>query len=215
MPRTIRFPSLLCLLLGLTAAHAQVPPPPAQRFLDPDPAAHIFFPRLDEPAGLNKLNRHLQERPEDSRGWSARAYWHAVHGREAEALADLQRARGVIERSPRREREVLWSEGWIRLLLGHVPEAAAAWTAAVQQHGGRPYWAAYSFALLAELGGERHTALAWYQRAVYDNPERWGTLHGMRGYTRHWRAEERAPMQQLYLAWRDRDQQEVEPGQTR
>lgn len=193
---------LLLALLGLvTHAVAQVPPPPEGRFNERDIAARVYFPRLHEPAGLDALFRHLEKRPGDSRGWTARAYWHAVHGREAEALADLERARSVIDRSVRRTRETLWSEGWIRLLLGHVPEASAAWTEAIRLHGGRPYWAPYSFALLAELGGERHTALAWYQRAAWDYPERWGTRRGVLHHTRHWREPERAPMLALYEAW--------------
>lgn len=204
---------LLLVLLCAGVAAAQVPPPPAERFKHPDPAARVYFPRLDEAAGLDKLFRHIEKRPGDSRGWTARAYWHAVNGREAEALADLERARGVIDGSQRRMRETLWSEGWIRLLLGHVPEASAAWTEAVGLHGGRPYWVPYSFALLAELGGERQIALAWYQRAVWDYPERWGTRHGVLRHTRHWRDPERLPMLALYEAWLAGKQGKAQSGE--
>lgn len=196
----------LALLLSFSVL-AQVPPPPrGQSFMHPDRSARVFFTELDTARGLAKLEAHLQRRPEDSRGWSARAFWHSLQGRSDEALADLERARGVIDGSPLREREVLWSEGWIRLNLGQVPEAREAWTRAVQLHGGRPYWASYSFAVLAELGGERHIALQWYAIAAADRPAVWGTRHGMLAYTRHWNPSERAAIVALYEAWRAAEQ---------
>ncbi len=192
------------LLLWCAAAAAQVPPAPAEgRFLDPDRAARVHFGELDSEHGRARLERHLQRRPDDSRGWTARAFWHAVtHGDAAAALADLERARGVIEGHPLRERETLWSEGWIRLHLGHVPEARDAWTRAMQMHGGRPFWVPHSFAVLAELGGERHVALGWYAVAVRDMPQRWGSREQALAYTRRWRDAERNAMLALHDAWR-------------
>lgn len=197
---------VIALVLWAVAAgfpQAQVPPPPpdAGVFADRDNAARVWFRSLHTDRGRAQLQRHLQRKPDDSRAWSASAFLHAQRGDAAAALADLERARGVIVDSPLRERETLWSEGWIRLTLGQVPEARNAWVQALRLHGGRPYWVPYTFAVLAELGGERHTALAWYERAARAMPARWGTRHGMLAHTRHWQASERAAMVALYEAW--------------
>ncbi len=196
----------LVLLLSFSVA-AQVPPPPAGvRFKQPDRAARVFFGGLDSERGLAKLEAHLQRRPEDSRGWSARAFWHSLHGRSDQALADLERARDLLDGSELRERELSWSEGWIRLNLGQVPEAREAWFRALQLHGGQPGWVSYSFAVLAERGGERSVALQWYARAAADWPAVWGTRRGMLDATRHWNPPERAAIVDLYEAWRAAEQ---------
>lgn len=197
---------LVALLLSVAlpaVALARLPPPPDMPFTDRDPAARVYFGSLDTERGQARLARHLERKPGDSRGWSARAFWHSLQGNADAVLADLERARDASDGSSRRQRERLWSEGWIRLNLGQVPEAAAAWSKAVRLHGGRPYWVAYSFAVLAELGGERQTALAWYRRAASDMPARWGTRHGMLGATGHWQEGQRAAMIALYEAYAD------------
>lgn len=189
-------------LLCAMAAAAQVAPPPAAAvFIDRDSAARVFFPALETEAGRARLERYLRRRPDDPRAWGARAYVHALDGNVDAMRADLERAHGVVDANALATRNTLWSEGWARLHVGQVPEAHAAWTRAMQMHGGQPFWVPYTFALLAELGGERHTAMAWLELAARAMPGRWGTRDAVLASTRHWQDAEREAMLALFDAW--------------
>jgi tetratricopeptide (TPR) repeat protein len=199
---SLRFMLAATLLASSVLVTAQVAPPPADGvFTDPDPTALIFFPRVDTPAGRARLDAHISANPADSRGWGARAVAHAFAGEADAALADLERARGVNDANPMRLRNTLWSEGWARLHLGHVPEAHAAWSESVLHHGGRPFWVPYSFALLAELGGEPHVALAWYEIAVRSAPQKWSQREALERATRHWQPAEREAIRAVFERW--------------
>jgi tetratricopeptide (TPR) repeat protein len=193
------------LLAASALATAQVAAPPADSvFTDPDPTAKVFFPRVETPSGRARLDAHIAANPADSRGWGARAVAHAFAGESDAALADLERARGVNDSNPLRQRNTLWSEGWARLHLGHVPEAHAAWSESVRLHGGRPFWVPYSFALLAELGGEPHVALAWYETAVRSAPQKWSQRGSLERATRHWQHAEREAILAVFERWNAR-----------
>lgn len=69
-----------------------------------------------------------------------------------------------------------------------------------RQHGGRPFWAAYTFALAYWTQDDTARALAWYDAAFASNTD-WGTEAGMEGKTRHWRPEQRERMRGLFEAW--------------
>lgn len=202
----IRRAGLCLILLGLTAAQAatttQVPMPlGVTSFVESDVAARIYFSETDTARGRARLDRYLARKPDDSRALAARAFQAAIDGQPESARSDLERARVAARGSGRREREVLWSEGWIHLNLGQFSAASAAWREAWQRHQGKPYWIPYSFAVLAELAGEREVALAWYEIAVRSWPRVWGTRHGMQQRTRHWRDGERTAIYRLYDAW--------------
>ena len=196
--------ALLSLLLGLPMAQAetQVPMPVGSaKFIQADPAARIYFPRLDTERGRNRLARHVARLPEDSRGWSAQAYLAAIEGQPERVEYGLSQARHTAGDSVLRQREALWSEGWVRLQLDQPSTAAAAWLQAMQLHRGRPYWVPYSLAVLGELAGERNVAVAWYALAARSAPSVWGTRYGMQQYTSHWRESEREAIARVYDAW--------------
>jgi tetratricopeptide (TPR) repeat protein len=206
MHTMIRRTTMLLILLCLTTVQAAIPtqvpmPLGIAKFVEPDVTARIYFSHTDTARGRARLDRHLERRPNDSRALAGRAYQAAIDGQVQLALADLDRARAAAQGSSRREREVLWSQGWIHLNLGQFNQAAAAWNEALQRHQGKPYWIPYSFAVLAELAGERTVALAWYEIAAHSWPSVWGTRHGMQQHTRHWRDGERAAIYRLYDAW--------------
>lgn len=192
---------LLPLLLAALPVAAQVPAPPAgATFRDPDPAAHIHFRDLDTTRGIAKLERHLEKQPDDPRGWSASAFRHSLKNDAEAALAELAKARALVGSSERRQRELLWSTGWIHFNLGDYAAASAAWIEAVKTHGGQPWWVPHSFAVLAELAGERETALAWFTLAAQNSPSVWGTRRGTQRYVRSWNELERAAALRLYEA---------------
>ena len=195
---------LAFLLAGLSLAQAQIPPPPAGvKFTDPDPTARVFFPRIASELGRSRLDRHIERHPQDPRGWSGRAFAASLQGKRESATADLARAHALIGGDPIRQREVLWSTGWIQLTLGRFDRAAEAWVQSVKLHGGRPYWVPYSFSVLAELAGQRDIALAWYSVAVDDAPRTWGRRRAMVDKTSHWQVRERDAIRRVYEAWSD------------
>ena len=206
MQTTIRHATMLLILLWLNTAQAatttRVPMPlGVAKFVEPDVTARIFFSDTSTARGRARLDRYLERNPDDSRALTAQAYQAAIDGQVQHAMAYLEHARAAAKGSSRREREVLWSQGWIYLNLGQYDEASAAWTQSLQVRGGKPYWIPYSFAVLAELASEREVALAWYGIAAHSWPSVWGTRRGVRQHTKHWRDSERDAIYRLYDAW--------------
>ena len=78
------------------------------------------------------------------------------------------------------------------------------WNRAIAAHGGRPFWAPYSMALLYWTTGDRDTALAWYDAAVSSNAD-WGTDAGFEARTGSWRASQRERMREAFAAWKQRN----------
>ncbi|RYZ72165.1 MAG: tetratricopeptide repeat protein [Lysobacteraceae bacterium] len=195
------------LAAGLPVAPAAVPSssgPLPGLYADPDPAASALHAQPGQRAGFRqRLEATLRHNPRNSIALSHRAYLFAQAGDLERALRDYDAALQWAGDDPVYRRSVLWSRGWTRYNLGDTGLAMADWNQAGQMHGGRPYWLPYTLALGYWTLGEKALALQWFDAAVQSMPG-WGQDAGFADKTRHWRPAQKAAMEGLFAAWKQR-----------
>ena len=189
---------LSCLLPAVQAADDAVTP---GLYTDADPSAVAWQPA---PGGRGRyrelLNAELQRHPRNVVARVHRAYLLDRAGDHERARRDYDAALAAAAPNGPQHRHVLWSRGWSRYAMGDVTGALEDWHESVRQHGGRPFWAAYTFALAYWTQNDVAKALAWYDAAVDSNAE-WGTKAGMDDGISHWQPEQRERMRALFEAW--------------
>ena len=189
---------LSCLLPAAQAADDAVTP---GLYTDADPAAVAWPPA---PGGRGRyrelLNVELQRHPRNVVARVHRAYLLDRAGDHERARRDYDAALAAAAPNGPQHRHVLWSRGWSRYDMGDVAGALVDLRESVRQHGGRPFWAAYTFALAYWTQNDVAKALAWYDAAVDSNAE-WGTKAGMEDGISHWQPEQRERMRALFEAW--------------
>ena len=222
----------VCVVLGLslsTIAGAQVEPsPPATTatpsgFVDlasgfqrlPADGAHYMDadtevsggadPRWKpwNPAHLASAKARAQGPSPDVRNATQHPYMLSLRGDRAGAEAGLAAAKQRFPDSV----GVHWSEGWIRLNLLDFEGALVAWQQAERLHGGQPFWVPYSKAIALMGAGDGEAALAWWQVAQRAFQPELDTAAAARNRFQHWRAAEKALLEQVIdLAYLNREQ---------
>lgn len=177
---------------------------PDGAYSEDDPAAAAIQPGPGQKAKYREyLSAVLRQNPHNVAARVARAYQLKNAGALDRAREDLDRAAAAAEPGSPQERHVRWSRGWVAYDLGDYPAALEDWRAAIAAHGGRPFWAPHTLALLYWTAGDRETALAWYEAAVATNPE-WGDDGDFVDRVDHWRPAQRAAMEAAFAAWKAR-----------
>lgn len=193
------------LLLATTAIAEPLPVHlPHGLYQDADNAANAIRP----PPGMKGkyreyLTQVIQQNPHNVAARVARAYQLKNAGALDRAHEDLDLAAvDAVPGSPQAQ-HVLWSRGWVNYDLGNYAGALDDWAKEVDVHGGSPFWAAYSFALLYWTVDDHDTAMAWYDAAVASDAD-WGTDGGVAAHTEHWRAAQKDAMQAAFAEWKRR-----------
>jgi tetratricopeptide (TPR) repeat protein len=195
----------LCLLwasfIGSTQLFAQSAVAPADEYVDQDAAAIAFHPGPGRFANYRRaIDAHLRENPRNVTALAQRAYIHYATGYLEHGERDYSRALELASDDPVLQRRVLWSWGW-SLWIAEQPQAALQqWQRAEKQHGGRPFWVPYTYALAYWQLEQRDLAVAFYAAAVRSDA-RWGSEAGFQEKTEHWRDSERAIGRELLAAW--------------
>lgn len=188
---------------------------PQGAYLDDDYAAsHMLAPPGGRARLRQRVNAAIQENPHNAPALAQRAYFFQEGGDLVRARRDFDAAIAAAEPGSEFERNVFWSRGWAEYDLGDYAATLSDWQRAVALHGGKPFWAAYSFALLYWTAGQGDAALAWYDAAVLSNPQ-WGNEEGFTDRTKHWTPRQRERMRALFDAWKERGNQQEkrkEPG---
>jgi Tfp pilus assembly protein PilF len=198
-----RFLVLALLLLFSPLSGAQVLPVlvPDGVFADPDHAANAMSPRPGNRAKFRQaVNATIQKNPRNVAALSQRAYMFMEGGDLARARRDYDTALSVAEPGSAYERHVLWSRGWASYEQGDYAATHADWQRAITLHGGRPFWAAYSLALLYWTTGQHDLAVHWYDTAVASRAE-WGSADGMAELTDHWTPPQQERVRALFSRW--------------
>jgi len=204
-------PFALALVVALAAcavtAQAAEPLPPRSPqgvYRDDDPAAGAMRPPSGNPFDYRRyLDAVIRQSPDNVAALVARAYLLRNAGQLERAQRDLERAAAAARPGSPQERHLLWSRGWAGYDLGDHRAAFDDWDRAIAAHGGRPFWAPYSMALLYWTTGDRDTAMAWYDAAVASNPD-WGTDTGFEARTDAWRPQQRERMREAFALWKQR-----------
>lgn len=192
--------ALLLAPFAALGADVQLSRPFASHYTQPDPAARVLIPDLQDDARFHELEKVASRVLVAPSMLSALGYGYALRGEEERALELMDRALAAAGSTGITRRHILWSRGWGLLNLGRYDDAAQAWEESARLHGGQPFWLPYSMALLAELRGERELALAWYEAAARSN-ERWSHAEGVAQATWFWQPAEVAAMDRLFHAW--------------
>lgn len=197
-------PVLLCLA---SAAGAVEPLPalqPAGSYVDDDPSAnHLSTPPGNRARFRRVINASIQKNPDNVSALSHRAYLFMEGGDHVRARRDYDAALAAAEPGGPHERHALWSRGWASYEMDDYAATLSDWQRAIALHGGEPFWAAYSLALLYWTTGQAELALQWYDAAADADP-RWATADGMAHRTRRWSPPQQARMQALFQAWERR-----------
>lgn len=196
---------LILLLLWMTgsvgATEALPALQPEGRFIDEDPAASYLTPPPGSRARFRQMiNAAIQKNPRNTSALAHRAYLFMEGGDHARAKRDFDAALAVAEPGSPYEANVLWSRGWASYEQGDYAATFSDWQREIALHGGRPYWAAYSLALLYWTTGQSALAIEWYSAAVAADPI-WRDADGMADKTRRWSPPQRERMQALFAAW--------------
>ncbi len=199
----IKWSCILSLLLATTAAQAleSIELPAASAYEDDDGSAVGFRPPPGQAVAFRKLlNREIQVHPKNVVALTHRAYLYIRTGNNDEALRDFDQALKVADYGSLLHRQVLWAYGWALYDLGRFDAALKSWRLCVKLHGGHPFWAPYSYALVYWTAGEQQAAVAWYSTAVRSNAQ-WGTQDGVNERTAHWRPNQKVMQQATFEAW--------------
>ena len=185
------------------AAFGEIPTwAPNGVYTDKDPAAmHFVIPPGGRAQFRQALNVAIGRNPKDPVLLSHRAYLFQEGGDLALAIRDFNKAIQYAQPGSDIERNISWSIGWAHYDQGDYAGALDNWTHAIKEHGGKPYWEAYTLALLYWTAGNRDLARDWYAAAAASDPE-WGNEKGFSEKTRYWRPIQRERMRQLFDLWR-------------
>lgn len=191
MYATIRCWLVFVMLSGATSAFAEMPEAGAI-FVDPDPAAQVRkAPTFDA---------EIAYVPANAVAIASRAYAYLRVGDVDRARRELDVALNLAN-DGEDYRQVLWSAGWALYDMNQVRDALTFWRRGVQRHGGKPFWAPYTYALGYWTRRQSKEALAWYTVAARSNPE-WSTRKGVDTRTRAWSPRQRKEMLELFRTWR-------------
>ena len=149
------------------------------------------------------VNAAIQKNPRNVTALSHRAYLFMEGGDMERARRDFDAAMAVSEPGGPDERNALWARGWASYDLGDFAGTFADWQRAIALHGGEPFWAAYSMALLYWSTGQAGLALQWYDTTATHQPE-WATVEGMENRIKRWDATQQERMRALFAAWEQR-----------
>ena len=172
---------------------------------------HFAIPPGGRAQFRHALNIALSRNPKDPVLLSHRAYLFQEGGDLALAVRDFDKAIEYAVPGSAVERNVYWALGWANYDQGDYEGAFDNWLHAIKEHGGKPYWEAYTLALLYWTAGKQEMALDWYAAAVASDPQ-WNNEKGFKEKTRYWRPLQRERMQQLFGTWRS-SVGSIEPGQ--
>lgn len=204
LPMRLR-PGLMLLLLLFAAAAGATDALPALQpqgpYLDDDPSASYLPTPTGRRAGFRQtINAAIQKNPRNVSALAHRAYLFMEGGDYARARRDFDAALAAAEPGGPHERHVLWSRGWASYEQEDYAATFSDWQRAIDLHGGQPFWAAYSLALLYWTTGQADLALLWYAAAVGANPE-WGTAEGVERRIRRWSPPQQERMRALFADW--------------
>lgn len=209
----MKFRRALGLFLALVIAPALAQQPtalpvslPQGAYTDADDAAQYLSPPPGMRARLrDRVNATLRENPRNSVALTQRAYFYLRDGDAASARREFDAALAAAPPGSVHLRHVLWSRGWAGYEMGDHAAALADWERAMALHGGHPYWAAYTIALLYWTAGQQDVAFAWYGAAATSHPD-WGNAAGVEARTRRWTPVQQDRMRALFAAWAARQQ---------
>jgi tetratricopeptide (TPR) repeat protein len=195
------------LAFGALAAEPRTEvPPPAAKYLDPDP-----FARSDQTVDLNSMDNPLKglderiaEGSTDFHLWVERGYLKADRGDAKGAEADYAHAIALAAKDKRHLRFAHWSHGWALLGLGQPEAALAAWRETEKLHGGHPYWLPYTYAMGLWAAGRNDEAVAYYAAAARSFPERWGERAAVKTHSSKMKVEEQALLLEVFSEWEQR-----------
>lgn len=190
---------------GATAAADALPAMvPDGRYLDEDRAARYRpTPPGDRARFRRLLNANIQKNPRNVVALSNRAYVFMESGDLVRARRDFDAALAASEPGSPHERHLLWSRGWASYDQEDYAATFADWQRAIALHGGEPFWAAYSLALLYWTTGQSELALQWYDVAAAGEPD-WRSDEGVAQRIRRWAPAQQERMLALVEAWRQR-----------
>lgn len=197
---------LLSVLLVCASASADAAEPlpalqPEGVFDDEDPAANYLVPPPGKRARFRQMvNAAIQKNPRNSVALAHRAYLFIEGGDHARAKRDYDAALAAAEPGSMHEANVLWSRAWASYEQGDYAATFSDWQREIELHGGRPFWAAYSLALLYWTTGQSELALAWYSAAATADGT-WRDADGVARKTRKWSPSQQERMQALFAAW--------------
>ena len=174
---------------------------PDGRYLDDDPSAsYLSTPPGNRSRFRQLIDASIRKNPRNVSALSHRAYLFMEAGDHARARRDFDAALAAAEPGGPHERHVRWSRGWASYEQADYAATLSDWQRAIELHGGRPFWAPYSLALLYWTTGQADLALQWYDAAVQSDQD-WATADGMAHRTRRWSPPQQARMQELFAAW--------------
>jgi tetratricopeptide (TPR) repeat protein len=202
----------LCVLASGAGAAAL---PDATPYKDSDPAASYLQP----PPGMRSkfrasVNAALMKNPRTVAALTHRGYLFLEGGDIERAVRDFDAAAAAAAPGSAAERHLLWSRGWANYDLGRYDDTLRDWQRAVQLHGGHPFWAGYSLALVYWSLGQADTALAWFDATVASDPQ-WGGAAGLDAKIAHWNRKQQDNMRALHAAWCTRNRTSSATGSTR
>lgn len=203
MRATLILALLLAPLSAFAAEARTAVPPPAEKYLDPDP-----FSRADQTVDLNGMENPLKgldariaADPTDFHLFVERGYLKADRGDVKGAQADYAQAVKAAGDNAHELRFAHWSHGWALLGL-ELPEASLAeWRESEKLHGGHPYWVPYTYAMGLWAAGRNDEAVAYYAAAVRSFPERWGSRETVRTHSSKMKPEEQALLLAVFNEW--------------
>lgn len=194
---------LLCAVCAMGAAGAVETLPAVQPdglYVEEDPAArYLPAPSGDRARFRRLINANIQKNPRNVAALAQRAYLFMEGGDYTRARRDFDAALAWAEPGSANERNVLWSRGWASYEQEDYAATFADWQRTIALHGGRPFWAGYSLALLYWTTGQSDLALQWYATTAPDSG--WRTPEGVEGRIRLWAPPQRERMLALFAAW--------------
>lgn len=195
---------LLCVAGAAGAVEALPAVQPEGRYIDDDLAAtYLPTPPGDRARFRRAINASIQKNPRNVSALSHRAYLFMESGDLKRARRDFDAALAASEPGGPHERHVLWSRGWASYEQDDYAATFADWQRAIALHGGEPYWAAYSLALLYWTTGQSDLAMQWFSTAAAAD-RKWRTADGVADQIKRWAPPQRERMQALFAAWEQR-----------
>lgn len=202
MSMKIKLFAAALLFLPLMATAALLPQPEAGAIYNQaDPAARATHAAPGGKAKFReRLNKRLIANPKDVVALTQRAYLFHVGGDIEQGDRDYQRVFDLTEPGSELRRRALWSLGWSLFNRGLPDQALGYFQQAAKQHGGQPFWYAYTLAVVTWQLGDHEVAVRWYDAAVRGNHD-WADAQGLKRNTAHWREQEKRIAGDVFQAW--------------
>lgn len=203
--RSLAFALLFALSSAAVAQTAPTAPPLRQAEFYFDEDASTLRPVLNlkdrSPAGIERLTRTIERRPDGSLLESAQLGHYAMQSGQADVGRDLYaRALARIDQNNGLWRPVKWTYGWDLYRAGDARGALQQWSELVNR-GTTASWMPTTLALVLWKLDRRAEAVQWYAAAVRTEPRSWSTPDRFDTLLPAWRAEERALLAQVQAAW--------------